>query len=107
MDKGDFLGRGALEQRGAPARRLACLVLDEPDAVVLGSEPVRVDGRPLGRVTSGGYGYSVDASIAYAYLPATSLEPGTRVSVGVFGRDVPATVMREPLYDAANAKVRG
>jgi glycine cleavage system aminomethyltransferase T len=57
-------------------------------------------------VTSGGYGYSLQSSIAYAYLPAELLEPGTRVSVGVFGRDVGAEVRAEPLFDPGNEKVR-
>ena len=55
--------------------------------MVLGGEPVRVGGRTVvGRVTSGGYGYTVRASIAYAYLP---VEPGRAghgtVQVGLFG----------------------
>ena len=106
MNKGEFIGRDALERAGEPARRLACLVLDEPRSVVLGSEPVRFEGRALGRVTSGGYGYSVRSSIAYAYLPAALVVPGTRVSVGVFGRDVGAEVRAEPLFDPGNEKVR-
>ena len=44
LDKGDFVGREALLERQQPERRLACLVLDDPRAVALGSEPVRVDG---------------------------------------------------------------
>jgi 4-methylaminobutanoate oxidase (formaldehyde-forming) len=67
---------------------------------------VRSNGAPVGRVTSGGYGYTLDASIAYAYLPAELVEPGTRVSVGIFGRDVGAVVMREPLFDPKNEKVK-
>ena len=106
MSKSDFIGRAALEAAGEPARRLACLVLDEPASVVLGSEPVRAEGRPVGRVTSGGYGYTLGVSIAYAYLPAALSEPGTRVSVGIFGRDVGAEVRAEPLFDPGNAKVR-
>ncbi len=106
MKKGDFIGRDALEQHGQPSRRLACLVLDEPGSVVLGSEPVRSDGRPVGRVTSGGYGYSVASSIAYAYLPSDLVVAGTRVSVGVFGRDVGAEVRAEPLFDPGNERVR-
>jgi 4-methylaminobutanoate oxidase (formaldehyde-forming) len=106
MKKGEFIGRDALEAAGAPTRRLACLVLDEPRSLVLGSEPVRFEGRALGRVTSGGYGYSVASSIAYAYLPVELVEPGTRVSVGVFGRDVGAEVRAEPLFDPGNEKVR-
>ena len=77
-----------------------------PRSVVLGSEPVRVDGEPVGRVTSGGYGYTVGRSIAYAYLPADQLEPGRRVEVGIFGRFVGAEVAREPLFDPENLRVR-
>jgi 4-methylaminobutanoate oxidase (formaldehyde-forming) len=106
MAKGEFIGRGALEKSGEPTRRLACLVLDEPRSLVLGSEPVRFGGEALGRVTSGGYGYSLAASIAYAYLPTALVEPGTRVSVGIFGRDVGAEVRAEPLFDPRNEKVR-
>jgi glycine cleavage system T protein len=106
MKKGAFIGRDALKAAGEPSRRLACLVLDEPKSVVLGSEPVRFDGHPLGRVTSGGYGYSVKSSIAYAYLPAELVVPGTRVSVGLFGRDVGAEVRAEPLFDPNSEKVR-
>jgi 4-methylaminobutanoate oxidase (formaldehyde-forming) len=106
MKKGEFIGRDALERAGEPTRRLACLVLDDPQSLVLGSEPVRFGGRAVGRVTSGGYGYSLQSSIAYAYLPAELLEPGTRVSVGVFGRDVGAEVRAEPLFDPGNEKVR-
>jgi 4-methylaminobutanoate oxidase (formaldehyde-forming) len=106
MDKGDFLGRRALEDGGEPRRRLVCLVVDDPRAVVLGSEPVRIDGDAVGRVTSGGYGYTVARSIAYAYLPREHCEVGRRVEVGIFGRSVGAEVVAEPLFDPTNARVR-
>jgi glycine cleavage system aminomethyltransferase T/glycine/D-amino acid oxidase-like deaminating enzyme len=101
----DFVGREALEPE--PARRLCCLVLDDPRSVALGNEPVRIDGEVRGRVTSGGYGYTVAASIAYAYLPATHAEPGTRVAVEVFGDWIEAEVRAEPLFDPAGERVRG
>ncbi|MFC4062328.1 FAD-dependent oxidoreductase [Planomonospora corallina] len=98
----DFLGRAALAE---PARRLCCLVLDDPAEVCLGGEPVRLDGAPASRVTSGGYGHRVDRSIAYAYLPAGTA-PGTRVRIGVTGVWVDAVVAAEPLYDPASERVR-
>jgi 4-methylaminobutanoate oxidase (formaldehyde-forming) len=104
LDKGDFLGRDALVQ-ASPGRKLACLVLDEPRAVALGSEPVRIDGNTVGRVTSGGYGYSVERSIAYAYVPAERAEPGQSVEVEVFGDWIPGAVAVEPLYDRAQVRV--
>lgn len=94
-----FLGRDALlAARGdGPGRRLRCLTLDDPDVVCLGTEPVRVGGAALGRVTSGGYGYRVDESIAYANLPST-VDPDASVEVGVFGEWRRARVRAEPLF---------
>src|SRR5206468_1280828 len=74
--------------REEPERRLCCLVLADPRSVALGSEPVRVEGELVGRVTSGGYGYSVGRSIAYAYLPAGRAVAGRPVGVEIFGEGV-------------------
>ena len=74
--------------------------------MALGSEPVRVGDRVVGRVTSGGYGYTVAASIAYAYLPVELAEPGTAVQVNVFGEWVAGQVMAAPLVDPTNSRVR-
>jgi 4-methylaminobutanoate oxidase (formaldehyde-forming) len=101
----EFLGRAAVAPE--PARRLCCLVLEDPRAVALGNEPVRVGGEVAGRVTSGGYGYTVERSIAYAYLPAEHAAAGTEVDVEVFGARVAGVVAEEPLYDAAGARIRG
>jgi 4-methylaminobutanoate oxidase (formaldehyde-forming) len=109
LDKGDFVGRDALAAAAERPleRKLACLALDDPRSVALGSEPVRVDGEIAGRVTSGGYGYSVERSVAYAYVPAAAAEPGRRVEVEVFGTWVPGTVAEEPLLDPAGDRIRG
>ena len=106
LDKGAFNGREALLEAQEPERLLRCLVLADPRAVALGSEPVRVDGAAVGRVTSGGYGYSVERSIAYAYLPAASAEPGQPVEVEIFGEWVAGEVAAEPLFDPAGERIR-
>jgi 4-methylaminobutanoate oxidase (formaldehyde-forming) len=105
LDKGDFVGRDALVSGAEPDRRLRCLTLADPHAVALGSEPVRVGDDPVGRVTSGGYGYTVGASIAYAYLPAEH-DVGTEVAVEIFGEWVAGVVAGEPLYDPTGEKIR-
>jgi glycine cleavage system aminomethyltransferase T/glycine/D-amino acid oxidase-like deaminating enzyme len=103
-DDKTFLGSEALA--AAPReRRLRCLLLEDPRSVALGNEPVRVAGRVQGRVTSGGYGYTVDRSIAYAYLPA-EVEVGSAVELDVFGRWVSGVVADEPLYDPSGERVR-
>jgi 4-methylaminobutanoate oxidase (formaldehyde-forming) len=107
LDKGDFIGRDALvaAKAAGPAKRLRCLVLDDPRSVCLGNEPVRVDGAVVGRVTSGGYGFSVERSIAYAYLPA-DVSIGTRGDVDVFGTWVGFEVAKEPLFDPSGSRIR-
>jgi glycine cleavage system aminomethyltransferase T/glycine/D-amino acid oxidase-like deaminating enzyme len=106
LEKGDFIGRDALHAAGEPERLLCCLVLDDPRSVALGSEPVRIDGEPVGRVTSGGYGYSVERSIAYAYLPADRARPGQPVEVEIFGELVVGEVVEEPLFDPRGERIR-
>jgi 4-methylaminobutanoate oxidase (formaldehyde-forming) len=103
-DDKEFIGSGAI--RGVePERRLRCIVLEDPRAVALGNEPVSVDGRVCGRVTSGGYGYTVERSIAYAYLPVAA-GPGTTVELDLFGTTVPGEVVKEPLFDPKGERVR-
>ncbi|MFB7713088.1 FAD-dependent oxidoreductase [Streptomyces sp. NPDC056105] len=105
MDRGDFLGRAALERKGEqPARRLTPLLLDDPAAVVLGKEPVHVEGVPAGYVTSASYGYTLGRCVAYAWLP--SLPAGTGVHIEYFGEKIPATVADEPLFDPKMTRIR-
>jgi glycine cleavage system aminomethyltransferase T len=109
LDKpGGFVGRDALleaRERG-PRLVLCCLTLEDPRSVALGNEPVRAGGEVVGRVTSGGYGYSVGHSIAYAYLPPEQAGEGTDVAVEIFGRWVEGEVAEEPLFDRPGKRVR-
>ena len=104
----DFIGKEALvraREQGI-TRKLCPILLDEARWIALGGEPVRVNHRPLGRVTSGGYGYTIDRSIAYAYLPVEHAVAGTAVEVEVFGRWIPGSVAAEPLYDPTGARIK-
>jgi 4-methylaminobutanoate oxidase (formaldehyde-forming) len=108
-DKGtDFIGFEALlaARAAAPTKRLRCLVLDDPRSIALGNEPVRMDGAIVGRVTSGGYGFAVERSIAYAYLRPDQAVIGTRGEVEVFGQWVGFAVAAEPLYDPRGTRIR-
>ena len=87
-------------------RKLARLTLSDPASVALGGEPVRVGDRVVGRVTSGGFGYTVGLSIAYAYLPAEPASPGASVAVEFFGEWVEGLVAAEPLWDPRGDRIR-
>ncbi|MCD2188160.1 GcvT family protein [Actinomycetospora soli] len=105
--KGDFVGRAALEGRGPDTvrRRLTCLTVDDGRSVVLGHEPVYVDGEPAGYVTSAAFGHTIGRPIAYAWLPA-GLVSGDAVDIRYFGAPVRATVAAEPLVDPEMTRIR-
>jgi glycine cleavage system aminomethyltransferase T/glycine/D-amino acid oxidase-like deaminating enzyme len=96
LDKpGGFVGDAALvaAQAAGLTRKLCCIVLNDPRAVVLGAEPVRVADEVVGRVTSGGLGYTSMSSIAYAYLPVEAAGVGTEVAINLFGEWRPGRVV--------------
>ena len=108
LNKGDFIGRSALlriKERGI-TRKLACMTFDDPAVAVLGKEPIFVDGRCVGYVTSANYGYTVGKSIIYGYLPLERAAEGSHVEVQYFGSRYPATVVKEPLYDAEMTRLK-
>jgi 4-methylaminobutanoate oxidase (formaldehyde-forming) len=104
----EFVGKDAFERVRADGakRKLVCLVLADPSSSTLANEPVRAGGDVVARVTSGGIGYTVGASIAYAYLPTELAVTGTAVDVEVFGEWIGAEVADEPLYDPRGERIR-
>jgi dimethylglycine oxidase len=108
MDKGEFQGREALQRkldRGL-TKKLACITLDDPTAVVMGKEPIRHGGRVVSYVTSAAYGYSIGRGIVYGYLPVDLAVEGTKVEVEYFGDRLAATVAAEPLWDPKGERLR-
>ena len=63
-----------------------------------GVELFAVDGTPLGRVTSGGFGPSVEAPVAMGYVPASYATTGTAVMGEVRGKRLPVTVVPMPFH---------
>ena len=108
FDKGDFIGRDALlrqRERGIE-RTLACLVIDAADADAVGSESIWAGAEPIGYVASGGYGHTVEKSIAFAYLPLQHADAGTELMVDILGDRRPARVVDPPLHDPASERLR-
>ena len=71
LDKpGGFLGHKALvEAKAKPlTRRLVSMVLDDREPLLWGGEALLRDGRPVGDLTSAGYGHSVGASVGLGYV---------------------------------------
>ena len=109
LDKeGGFIGRDALAKakEEGPRTKLCCITLADPRSVALGNEPVRVGGEIVGRVTTGGYGYTIGSSIAYAYVPPEHADTGTAVEIEIFGEWIEGEVATEPLYDPKGERIR-
>jgi glycine cleavage system aminomethyltransferase T/glycine/D-amino acid oxidase-like deaminating enzyme len=105
-DRDGFVGAEALAT-ARPRHRLRTLLVGEDDAYLrlYGGEPVRRDGRVVGRVRSCAYGFTVRRNIALATVPP-ELEEGARVAVEVLGEPVGATVAPDVLYDPDHLRVR-
>jgi glycine cleavage system T protein len=108
LEKGEFLGREALlkQREQGLKKRLCCLRIDQPGAVLLGKEPLLHEGKPVGYVTSANYGYSVGTLIAYGYLPLELAGPGTRLTAEYFGEPLAAVVGEEPLFDPQMTRMK-
>jgi len=108
-DKPQFIGRAAAmaERDGnGPARKLVTLEIDAADADASGFEPVWADGRKVGFVTSGGYGHTVDKSLAMALIDPDFSGEGSDLSVHVVGVERPAKVIANSPYDPKGAAMR-
>jgi glycine cleavage system aminomethyltransferase T len=100
-----FVGREALDAAGQPSERLACFTLDGAWYLLQGGENVHLADGFTGRVTSAGLGYTVGASIGFAFLPSDLL-PGTSLAVEVDHEFLPATLVSQPLYDPDGRRIR-
>jgi dimethylglycine dehydrogenase len=110
MNKGDFVGKAALEKQlaeGVPHRFVTLEVHGVTDADPLGNEPLfAADGRMVGRATAGYYGHVLQKSLAIGYIKPEFAEVGTELSIEILGESKRATVVVESPYDPANADLR-
>jgi 4-methylaminobutanoate oxidase (formaldehyde-forming) len=109
LEKGDFIGRESLlrsKQEGIK-NKLCTLVLEGDEyQSIYGGEAVYLDGKVISRVRSGGYGFTSERNIAFAYLPIELAKPGARFEVDVFDARCSAEVTRNVLVDPKGEKLR-
>jgi len=112
LDKAeDFIGKQAwleLRQR-APREKLVSFAVQTPrDADAVGGEAIfDLDGKPVGRVTSGAYGYSVGTSLAMGFLAVDAIRPGAEFEIAILGLPHRARLLDAPLFDPRGERLRG
>ena len=114
FDKGvDFIGRDALlrqSERGLE-KRLASFVLEDPEPLLLGDEPIYRDGLIVGRTTSGNYGHALGRSLAMGYLENVEGATPGWIRSGSYEIEVAterfsANVRLSPPYDPKGEKIK-
>ncbi|MFQ3640565.1 MAG: glycine cleavage system aminomethyltransferase GcvT [Chloracidobacterium sp.] len=99
LSKGDFLGRGALQQQKESGLTRKLVGFEVEDRVpVRDGYPLVADGQELGRVTSGSPSPFLKKNIGLAYLPIDKTAVGTQVFAVVRGREVPCRIVPTPFY---------
>lgn len=109
LDK-DFLHKSAyLAIKDTPAREQITMfeISATENADASGGEPIFTpDGSPVGRVTSGAYGYSVGKSLAIGFVNAGTVVAGDEVHIFILGKPHSAIVLAEPPFDPKGEKLR-
>lgn len=109
MDKGDFIGRSALERQvanGIPKRFVTMEIRGVTDADPLGNELLYVNGKLAGRAMAGYYGHVFGKSLALGYIDSAHAAVGTELEIEILGQRKKATVLIESPLDPENKKLR-
>ncbi len=111
---GGFIGREALlrhKETGVLTRRLVQFLLEDPEPLLYGGEPIHRDGKLVGHLTSGGYGHTLGGAVGLGYVEneqgvtADFIRSG-RYEIEVAGVRYPARASLRPMYDPDGKRVR-
>ncbi len=110
MDKPEFLGKDAYAKiKDLPPRELLVgLIVDTDNADASGGEPIFLpDGTPVGRVSSGTYGYTVEKSVALCFIKTEHAVSGAEFDVAILGKPHRAVMLDAPAFDPKGERLRG
>lgn len=108
LNKADFIGKLALQaqiERG-PRKLFVSMIVDCEIAAAHGGDPVFADGKQIGSVTSGGYGFRTEKNIAYAFVDPDQAGIGKQLKIGILGEHYDVVVVEPTLYDPDNRLVK-
>ncbi|NVK33721.1 MAG: GcvT family protein [Rhodobacteraceae bacterium] len=109
LKKDDFIGKEGLlawQEKGFKWAFVTLEVHGIKDADARGSEAIFLNGEPVGRATSGGYGWRLGKSLALAMVKPELVELGTELEIQILGEKYKATVIEESPFDPDNERLR-
>jgi len=106
--KSNFIGSRALRERIDKGIEIKIIYLEvfTADADPIGNEPVYCKGKMVGVVTSGGYGFRVNKSLAFAYVDVESARNEREFQIEIQGVKRKALILDQAAYDPINEKLR-
>ena len=104
--KNNFIGAKILQEKiqSGVDIKIVYLEVDVDDADARGNEPVYCNGKVVGVVTSGGYGFRSRKSLAFAYVKSDFVE-ATGLEIEIQGKKRKAKILHKVVYDPENKKL--
>ncbi|WP_350334476.1 GcvT family protein [Coralliovum pocilloporae] len=110
LDKGDFLGKDAylaLKDK-TPREMLSLFEVNVTNADATGGEPIFAeDGTPVGRVSTGAYGFTCGKSLALGFVKTEYHKPGDTFEIAILGQPHKAVLLDKPPFDPDGERLRG
>ena len=108
MDKGDFIGRAALQKRikAGPNRKFVSLMINCTHAPAHSGGSLMEDDKVVGTITSGEWGHRLGLNLAYAFVNPDKADVGTVLCLDLLGDLVPAEVIAAGPYDPDYERIR-
>jgi glycine cleavage system T protein len=111
---GDFIGRDAVlrKRETGLAKRFVQFKLNDPQPLLYHTEPIVMDGKVSGYLTSGAYGHTLGAAVGLGYVPCGLQDKpedvlARRYEIEVAGERFTATASLQPMYDPTGMRIRG
>ncbi|HEY4932466.1 MAG TPA: glycine cleavage system aminomethyltransferase GcvT [Terriglobales bacterium] len=100
LEKGEFIGREALERAKASGRKRTLVGLESVERGIPrdGYKVLDLDGKDIGYVTSGSYAPFLKKNVALAYVPSEFSAVDTEVAVDIRNQPVKCKVVPIPFY---------
>jgi len=108
LDKGNFIGKSALEKRlkEGPKKKLVSLDIKCNHAPAHSGASLMDGNKVIGTITSGDWGHRVGMNLAYAFIDSNKSKTGGKFTLDLLGELVPIEVIAAGPYDPSHKRLQ-